>query len=59
MYSDWLKISNPSNHMLVIAFHKPSSARQATHQDLDSANAFSSPQGTQRNGDHCFLRRED
>jgi hypothetical protein len=24
MYPDWLKRSNPSSHMLVIAFHKPS-----------------------------------
>jgi hypothetical protein len=63
MYLDWLKISNPSNHMLMIAFHKPSNAtspvRQATHQDLDSTNAFYSPLGTQRNGYHFFLRRED
>ena len=44
-------------------FHKLSSAtspaRQAAHQDADSTNAFLSPLGTQRNGDHCFLRRED
>ena len=63
MYPECLKISNPSIHMCVIAFHKPSSttspAMQAAHQDSDSPNAFSSPLGTQRNGDHCFLRRED
>jgi hypothetical protein len=47
----------------VIDFHKLSSAtspaRQAAHQDADSTNAFPSPLGTQRNGYHCFLRRED
>jgi hypothetical protein len=26
---------------------------------LDSTNAFPSPPSTQRNGDHCFLKRED
>jgi hypothetical protein len=36
-----------------------SPAIQAAHQDADPANAFPSPLGTQRNGDHCFLRRED
>jgi hypothetical protein len=52
-----------SSHRFVTYFHKLSSvtspARQATHQDADSTNAFPSPPGTQRNGDHCFLRRED
>jgi hypothetical protein len=47
----------------VTNFHKLSSttspARQAAHQDADSANVFPSPPGTQHNGDHCFLRRED
>jgi hypothetical protein len=47
----------------VTDFHKLSSAtspaRQAPHQDADSANAFPSLPGTQRNGDHLFLRRED
>jgi hypothetical protein len=63
MYPDLLKRSNPSNHMLVIAFHKSSSetspTRQATQQDSDSGNTFSSPLGTQPNEDHFFLRRED
>jgi hypothetical protein len=36
-----------------------SPARKATHQDSDSTNAFPSPLGTQCNGDHFFLRRED
>jgi hypothetical protein len=36
-----------------------SPTRQATHQDADSTNAFPSPPGTQHNGDHFFLRRED
>jgi hypothetical protein len=49
--------------MLVIAFHKPSSTtspiRQVAHQDSDSTNAFSSPLGTQGNGENFFLRRED
>jgi hypothetical protein len=44
-------------------FHKLSSvtspAIQAAHQDADPANVFPSPPGTQCNGDHCFLRRED
>jgi hypothetical protein len=39
--------------------HSTSPARQAAHQDSDSTIAFPSPPGTQRNGDHCFLRRED
>jgi hypothetical protein len=61
--ADWLKRFNPSNNRFVTTFHKPSSAmspaRQATHQDSDSTNASPSPPGTQRNGDHFFLRRED
>jgi hypothetical protein len=60
MQSDWLKRSNPSNIRFATTFHKPSNAtspaRQATHQGSDSTNAFPSPMGTQRNGDHCFLR---
>ena len=44
-------------------FHKLSNAtsptRQTTHQDSDSTIAFPSPPGTQRNGDHLFLRREE
>jgi hypothetical protein len=32
---------------------------QAAYPDADLANAFPSPPGTQRNGDHFFLRRED
>jgi hypothetical protein len=35
-----------------------SPARQAAHQDADSTNAFPSPPGTQRNGDHLFLRED-
>jgi hypothetical protein len=63
MYPDWLKRSNPSSHRFVTTFNKLSNttspARQATHQDSDSTNASPSPPGTQRNGDHFFLRRED
>ena len=47
----------------MIDFHKlisaMSPARQADHQDADSTNPFPSPLGTQCNGDHYFLRRED
>jgi hypothetical protein len=61
MYLDLL--NNLSLNRFMTDFHKLSSAtslaRQATHQDADSTNAFPSPPGTQRNGDHCFLRRED
>jgi hypothetical protein len=39
--------------------HATSPARQADRQDSDSTIAFPSPPGTQRNGDHCFLRRDD
>jgi hypothetical protein len=39
--------------------HATSPTRQASHQDADSTNAFPSPSGTQRNGYHLFLRRED
>jgi hypothetical protein len=60
--SNWLKIQ-PFQHRFVTTFNKLSNttspARQATHQDADSTNAFPSPPGTQCNGDHCFLRRED
>ena len=63
MQVDWLKRSNPSSHRFVTTFNKPSNAmsptRQATHQDVDPTNDFPSPLGTQRNGYHCFLRRED
>jgi hypothetical protein len=59
----WLNIFNPSNNRFVTTFNKLSNttslARQATHQDSDSTNTFPSPLGTQRNGDHFFLRRED
>jgi hypothetical protein len=52
-----------SLNRFVTNFHKLSSAtspaRQAAHQDADSTNAFPSPPGTQCNGYHCFLRRED
>ena len=62
MYPEWLKICNPSSHMFVTTFNKLSNAtsptKQATHQDADSTNAFPSPPGNQRNGDHFFLRRE-
>jgi hypothetical protein len=62
-YPDWLKRSKPSSHRFVTDFHKLSSVtsptRQAAHQDADSTNVFPSPLGTQRNGDHYFLRRED
>jgi hypothetical protein len=58
-----VKKSNPSNIKFATTFHKPSSAtsptRQATHQGSDSTNASPSPTGTQCNGDHFFLRRED
>jgi hypothetical protein len=63
MYPDWLKSSNPSSHMFVTTFNKLCSAisptRQAAHQGADSTNIFPSPPGTQCNGDHFFLRRED
>ena len=39
-------------------FHKLSNVTSPARQ-ADSTNAFPSPPGTQRNGDHCFLRRED
>jgi hypothetical protein len=58
-----VKNSNPSSNRFVTTFNKLSNttspARQATHQDADSTNAFPSPPGTQCNGDHFFLRRED
>jgi hypothetical protein len=63
MYQDWLKISNPSSHRFVTTFNKLRSAtsptRQPTHQDADSVNSFSTHSGTQHNGNHFFLRRED
>ena len=63
MQPDWLKSSNPSNHMFVTTFNKLCNAtspiRQATHQDADSTNVFPSSTGTQCNGDHFFLRRVD
>jgi hypothetical protein len=63
MYPYWLKISNPSRHRFVITFNKlsisTSLARQASHQDVDPINPFPSPQGTQCNGYHYFIRRED
>jgi hypothetical protein len=59
----WLKRFNPTNNRFMTTFNKLSNAtspaRQATHQDSDSTNTFPSPPRTQRNGDHCFLRRED
>ena len=60
MYLDLLSSLNLNR--FVTDFHKlrntTSPARQAAHQDADSTNTFPSPPGTQRNGDHCFLRRE-
>jgi hypothetical protein len=58
-----VKKVQPSSHRFVTTFNKLSNAtspaRQADHQDSDSTIAFPSPSGTQRNGYHCFLRRED
>jgi hypothetical protein len=58
----WLNIFNPANNRFVTTFKKLSNAtsptRQDAHKDLDSTNVFSSPPGTQHNGDHFFLRRE-
>jgi hypothetical protein len=59
----WWNRFNPSNNRFVTVFHKPRSTtsptRHTTHQASDSENAFPSSLGTQRNGDHCFLRGED
>jgi hypothetical protein len=56
-------LNNLNLNRFVTDFHKLSNAtspaRQATHQDADSTNTFPSPPGTQCNGYHCFLRRED
>jgi hypothetical protein len=41
------------------ASNTTSPTRHTTHQDSASENAFPSSLGTQRNGDHCFLRGED
>jgi hypothetical protein len=61
MYLDFLNSLNINRFMT--DFHKLSSVtspvRQATHQDANSTNTFPSPPGTQHNGYHCFLRRED
>jgi hypothetical protein len=61
MYLNFL--NNLSFNRFMTDFHKLSNATSPTiqeaHQDADSANAFPSPLGTQCNGDHFFLRRED
>jgi hypothetical protein len=61
MYLDLL--NNLSLNKFLTYFHKLNNAMsptiQAAHQDADTTNAFPSPPGTQRNGDHFFLRRED
>jgi hypothetical protein len=44
--------SNPSRMRYYVMLHP---TRKASHQDADSTNAFPSPSGTQRYGDHCFL----
>jgi hypothetical protein len=57
MYPDLLNKFNPTNNKLMTSFHNATSpARQVVHQD---SIAFPSPPGTQPNGYHCFLRRED
>jgi hypothetical protein len=62
-YNRLVEQIQPRQQQVVTTFNKLSNttspARQATHQDSDSTNAFPSPLGTQCNGDHCFLRRED
>jgi hypothetical protein len=59
----WWNRFNPSSNRFVTVFHKPRSTtsltRHASHQASFSKNAFPSSLGTQRNGDHCFLRGED
>jgi hypothetical protein len=56
-------LNNLNLNWFMTDFHKLSNAmspaRQATHQDADSTNAFPSPPRNQRNEDHCFLRMED
>jgi hypothetical protein len=59
----WVNRFNPTNNRFVIAFHKRSNmtspTMQVAHQESVTTIAFPSPPGTQRNGDHSFLRRED
>jgi hypothetical protein len=61
MYLDLF--NNLSLNRFMINFNKLSNTmspvRQSTHQDSNSTNAFSTPLGTQRNGEHFFLRRKD
>jgi hypothetical protein len=61
MYIDLL--NNINFNRFMTDFHKLSSVMsptlQAANQDPDPTNDFPSPSGTQRNGDHFFLRRED
>jgi hypothetical protein len=58
--TDWWNRFHLANNRFMTTFHRPSSVTSptshATHQDSSSENAFPSSLGTQRNGDHFFLR---